>query len=82
MCPAGHLDQRLLCWKSSGFDRGIGYRRLWKSESDIYHERSHRPSAVSIAVETALSTTDKCTRVYDELEAGKVAGRIILDVSK
>ena len=81
MCSAGHHDQRLLCWKSSGFDRGSRYRRLWKSESDIYHEGSHRPAAVSNAVETAMLTTDEWTRVYDELQEGKVAGRIVLDVS-
>ena len=77
-----HLDQGLLCWESSGFDRGNRHRCLWKGEGEICIERPHRPSAVSVAVEPTSLTNDDDIRVYDDLEEGKVAGRVVLDASK
>ena len=37
---------------------------------------------MSIVLNAALLTSDDCTRVYNDLEKGKVAGRVVLDASK
>jgi hypothetical protein len=77
-----YLDQGLLCWESSRFDRGNRNRCLWKGEGEVCIERPHRPPAVSVAVVPALLTSDDDLRVYNDLEEGKVAGRVVLDASK
>ena len=37
---------------------------------------------MSIVLNAALLTSDDYTRVYNDLEEGKVAGRVVLDASK